>query len=107
MLMETWEALAYRRLAVSICKEACDEYMFYTKKLKETKDAEKKARLELKIKECLDFFYSDRFRLFSRYDGPIPAFLEGLDTLVKNGQTISINWKDKGQDEYDDGEDFL
>lgn len=102
MIMETWESLAYRRLAVSICKEACDEYMLYSKKLKETTDTAKKAKYELKIKECLDFFYSDRFRLYSQFDGPIPVFLDALDKMVKSGQTINISWKDKNDNEDED-----
>ncbi len=100
--MEAWESLAYRRLASAVVVEACNDYIRNVSKLKNTKDTSVINRCQNTIKECLDFFYSYKFRLFAQYDGEISDLLDRLDFLAKNKKLIIYSINDKNEEMSDE-----
>ena len=77
--------LRYRELAAVIVGQACEDYCM-SKRILKSKNVDKEKLNEAKKlnSECIDFFKSDRFRLFSNFEMSFEKLINRLDYLVDN-----------------------
>lgn len=77
--------LRYRELAAVIVGQACEDYCMSKRTLKSKKASKEKLEEAKKVNdECIDFFKSDRFKLFSNFEEPVEKLIKRLDYLVDN-----------------------
>ena len=77
--------LRYKELAAVIVAQACEDYCMSKRVIDSNTDNKEKLNEAYELnKECLEFFNSDRFRLFSNFEMPVKTLVDRLDYLVKN-----------------------
>ena len=79
--------IRYRELATAIVAQACEDYCMSLRVINSKYSSEEELKEAFETNsDCLDFFYSDRFRLFSNFEMPVEALLERLEYLADNDE---------------------
>lgn len=85
--------IRYQELAATIVAQACEDYCMSQRVINSKYSTEEELKEAFEMNnDCLDFFYSDRFRLFSNFEMPIEDLIERLDYLAENDEREFIRF---------------